>query len=172
MAKLKVFRTASGFHDSYVAASSRAAALRAWGAASDLFSMGAAEQVTDPKLMAEPLANPGVVIKRSRGTAGEHLAAAPSAKPRKAVAKTTKPKGVKPRPSRARLDEADKKLAAAKAAYEQARKEIEAEAVQLEKRRRELRRKYEAEAGKLQAGRDEAEAAHEQAMERWRAEID
>ena len=37
MAKLKVFRTAIGFHDAYVASPSRAAALRAWGADTDLF---------------------------------------------------------------------------------------------------------------------------------------
>ena len=40
MAKLKVFRTPIGFHDAYVAAPSRAAALRAWGADTDLFSTG------------------------------------------------------------------------------------------------------------------------------------
>jgi hypothetical protein len=51
MPKLKVFRTVSGFHDAYVAVPSRAAALRAWGASTDLFGMGAAEEVKDPKFM-------------------------------------------------------------------------------------------------------------------------
>ena len=176
MAKLKVFRTASGFHDSYVAVPSRAAALRAWGAASDLFSMGAAEQVTDPKLMAEPLANPGVVIKRARGTAAEHLAASPAAKPRKAgraaAAKPPKPKRIKPRPSRTRLDAADKKLAEAKARHDRARDAIDAEIARLEERKRKLRQDYEAEAGKLQAIRDKAEEAYEQAADQWRAQLD
>ena len=94
MAKLKVFRTSSGFHDSYVAAPSRAAALRAWGANTDLFAMGAAEQVTDAKLMAEPLAQPGAIVKRSRGTAGEHMSAAasPKTEARKAEAKPPRPR--------------------------------------------------------------------------------
>ena len=74
--QLKVFRTMTGFHDAYVAAPSRAAALRAWGATTDLFAMDAAEQVTDPKLTAEPLAKPGEVIKQLRGSDEEHLAAA------------------------------------------------------------------------------------------------
>ena len=89
MPKLKVFRTTSGFHDSYVAAPSRAAALRAWGANTDLFAMGAAEQVTDAKLMAEPLAKPGTIVKRSRASPTEHLSAAGKSKARKAGAKTT-----------------------------------------------------------------------------------
>src|SRR3990170_4281961 len=106
MPKLKVFRTSSGFHDSYVAAPSRAAALRAWGANTDLFAMGAAEQVTDTKLMAEPLANPGTVIKRSRASAEDHLSAAHAgkAKPKKGAAKSAKAKKAAPPPSRARLD--------------------------------------------------------------------
>ena len=48
MPRLKVFCTTSGFHDSIVAAPSKPAALKAWGAKTDLFSMGAARLVTDP----------------------------------------------------------------------------------------------------------------------------
>src|SRR6185437_7602663 len=65
--KLKVFRTPTGFHDAYVAAPSRKAALEAWGAATDLFARGSAEEVTDARLMAEPLKHPGQVIRVSRG---------------------------------------------------------------------------------------------------------
>lgn len=64
---LKVFRTVTGFHDAYVAVPCRAAALRAWGAAKDLFARGVAEEVTEPALAAEALARPGVVIRRPRG---------------------------------------------------------------------------------------------------------
>jgi len=46
MKKLKVFRAVSGFHDAYVAAPSRAAALQAWGATTDLFVRGAADPST------------------------------------------------------------------------------------------------------------------------------
>src|SRR6185312_8207523 len=55
--KLRVFRTPIGFHDAYVAAPSRKAALAAWGAEANLFARGTAEQVSDPKLMLEPLKN-------------------------------------------------------------------------------------------------------------------
>ena len=72
--KLKVFRTPIGFHDAYVAAPSRKAALEAWGADSNIFAQGIAEEVTDPKLMEEPLADPGTVIRRVRGSADEHFA--------------------------------------------------------------------------------------------------
>ena len=41
-----VFRTMTGFHDAYVAAPSRAVAIRASGAVADLFAMDAAEQVS------------------------------------------------------------------------------------------------------------------------------
>lgn len=79
--QLKVFRTMAGFHDAYVAAPSRTAALRAWGATTDLFAMDAAEEVTDPRLMKEALKEPGVVVRKSRGSDAEHMAAAgPNAK--------------------------------------------------------------------------------------------
>ncbi|QNM82687.1 hypothetical protein H8M03_11925 [Sphingomonas sabuli] len=73
--RLKVFRTAIGFHDAFVAVPSRKAALEAWGAGTDLFSLGAAEEVTDAKLMKAPLQTPGEVVKVPRATEKEHLSA-------------------------------------------------------------------------------------------------
>ena len=87
---LKVFRTPIGFHDAYVAAPSQKAALEAWGSDANLFARGAAERVTDAGLMAEPLAHPGKVIRRPRGTTAEHLAALPRDKP-----KSPRPSGSK-----------------------------------------------------------------------------
>ena len=75
---LKVFRTPIGFHDAYVAVPTKKAALAAWGSTRDLFARGIAELVTDPALTAEPLAAPGTVIKRSRGTTAEQIAALPT----------------------------------------------------------------------------------------------
>ena len=92
--KLKVFRTPIGFHDAYVAAPSQKAALEAWGADGNLFAQGIAEQVDDPKLMEEPLARPGEVIKRVRGSLDEHVAALGKAAPK------PKPKA-EPKPSEA-----------------------------------------------------------------------
>jgi len=73
--KLKVFRTPIGFHDAYVAAPSRKAALEAWGSDGDLFAQGLAEVVTDPKLTKKALARPGEVIRTLRGTEAEQLRA-------------------------------------------------------------------------------------------------
>ena len=72
---LKVFRLPVGFHDAYVAAPSQKAAAEAWGADASVFARKDAELVTDPELTEEPLARPGQVIKRLRGTAAEQIAA-------------------------------------------------------------------------------------------------
>jgi hypothetical protein len=174
MAKLKVFRTSSGFHDSYVAAPSRAAALRAWGANTDLFAMGAAEEVTDAKLMAEPLATPGAIVKRSRGTAGEHMSAAASRKPKrgKSDPKPPRPRKVKPPPSRAKLDEADRRLAEAEARYELARGKLDEEVKRLNEKRRKLEQKHQAEIASQRGKRDRAAQAYRNAVKAWQATTD
>ena len=100
-AKLKVYRTSIGFHDAYVAASSQAAALKAWGTDKPLFARGAAEVVTDPELVAEPLASPGVVVKRLRGTAEEQVAALPPDRPRAPSKRRLRPSVGPPSRSRA-----------------------------------------------------------------------
>lgn len=73
--RLKVFRTPIGFHDAYVAAPSRKAALAAWGTDADLFARGTAEEVTEARLTAEPLKRPGEVIRVSRGDLAAQLKA-------------------------------------------------------------------------------------------------
>ena len=68
---LKVFKTPIGFHDAYVAAPSRKAALEAWGAGTDLFSAGIAEPVSSAGEAAKAaLAKPGEVV-RVGGVGGE-----------------------------------------------------------------------------------------------------
>ena len=128
----------TGFHDAYVAVPSRAAALRAWGATTDLFAMDAAEQVTDPNLMAEPLARPGEVIKHVRGSDEEHLAAAGPATKAK-VADPATPKA-KPRPSRASLEKAERRLDDAKTERAQENETFEREKAALRKREDAARR--------------------------------
>ena len=172
MPKLKVFRTSSGFHDSYVAAPSRAAALRAWGANTDLFAMGAAEQVTDAGLMAEPLAKPGEIVKRSRGSAGEHLSAAGKPKAKKTSDKAARIRKAKPPPSRTKLDKADRQLTEAELRYDRAREELDEEAKQLNEKRSKLRRKHEAEIEKQLARRDAAAKAHKEKVKAWQAATD
>jgi hypothetical protein len=168
-AKLKVFRTVTGFHDAYVAAPSRAAALRAWGATTDLFAMDAAEQVTDPKLMAEALARPGEVIKLSRGSDIEHMAAAgPAAKPR-SKAKAPPARKPKPRPSRANLDQAEKRLEEAEAAHAKEVEALEAEKAALRKREEAARRAYNAKRSRLEDSRQAEADAYDEALKEWRS---
>lgn len=174
-AKLKVYRTAIGFHDAYVAAASQKAALAAWGTDKPLFARGAAEVVTDPELTEAPLAHPGTVIKLPRGTAEEHVAALPvvppasetgsSKAPKPAKAKTTPAR--EPKPSRAALDEAEAAIAAKKRAQAAEIDAIEAEERALRDRRRAVERQHEQAIKRLRERRDQAEAAYQSAVKRW-----
>lgn len=181
--KLKVFRTPIGFHDAYVAAPSQKAALEAWGADGNLFAQGIAEQVDDPKLTEEPLARPGEVIKRLRGSTEEHIAAVgkvekkkdgsrPSTSLRTAIksgmTKEAKPKPPKPKPSRAALDDAEAAIEKAEKKQRKKLREIEQDLQELDRKRRELQRKHEAERDRLAEKRDRARTAYERAMRAWK----
>ncbi|KQS05186.1 hypothetical protein ASG11_05420 [Sphingomonas sp. Leaf357] len=181
--KLKVFRTPIGFHDAYVAAPSRKAALEAWGSDRDLFGRGVAEQVTDEALMREPLAHPGTVIKLSRGTMAQQLAALPddppppSAKPDatssragsddrvKPEKKASKPK---PKPDRGPLDRAREALDAAEAGFEAERTDFKRRADDLARERAEMEKREKAERDKLDRALDKADAEYRQRMRAWR----
>jgi hypothetical protein len=177
--RLKVFRTPIGFHDAYVAAPSQKAALEAWGADGNLFAQGIAEQVDDPKLIEEPLARPGEVIKRVRGSLDEHVAALgkkdrPS--PRSPAASRPLPRGEgerkkrpKPRPSRDALDAAEEALEKAEKKQRKKLRAMDEEIQALERKRRELQRKHESERDDLAGKRDRARAAYERAMDAWRS---
>lgn len=180
MPTLKVYRTPIGFHDAYVAAPSKKAALRAWGSEKDLFARGSAELVTDEELSKAPLAEPGVVIKRSRGTAAEQIAALPPDKPRKVkveeveeaptkaeAKKVPKPKP-KPRPDRGALDEADAAIAKAGKRHDKARQEIDARIAALQAEREALVRGQREEKSALEDARDAAADAYDAAMRDWR----
>lgn len=167
---LKVYRTPIGFHDAYVAAPSQAAALKAWGTDRNLFAREAAELVTDPALTAAPLADPGKVIKRLRGSADEQMAAAspPSVARGKAKVDAKPRKAPPPRPSRAALDEAEQALAAEEAAQAKVVDAITGQIQKLERERHALIETHEDRRATLETARDEAEAAHRAAVDRWR----
>ena len=176
--KLKVFRTPIGFHDAYVAAPSQKAALEAWGADGNLFAQGIAEQVSDPELMEEPLANPGKVIKRVRGSTDEHFAALdrtarkPKAKG-KAEERDEAPKSEgkpKPRPRRDKLDAAEQALEKVEKKQRKKLTELDERIRELERKRRDLQRKHEAERDELAEERDRARSAYDRAMETWRSD--
>ncbi len=174
---LKVFRTPIGFHDAYVAAPSRKAALAAWGADNDLFASGSAELVTDPALTAGPLAAPGEVIKRSRGSLADHLDAAGKAKPRPrpvkgqpAAAPPKRKRVPKPRPARDKLDQAEAAVAALQTQAGTERAELDRREAKLLEERKALNARQRREGDKLDAQLERVRSKYEQEMERWRSE--
>lgn len=174
---LKVYRTAIGFHDAYVAASSMKAALAAWGTDKDLFARQAAELVEDPALTAEPLAHPGEVIRKLRGSAAEHV---------KALGKMARPKAAKPAPAEEPAPSppkppprppkpSDEDVVLARAALEKAQIRGREQVHDLAARERALaeeRRRMEHELGEVQrrreAGLRDAEASYASALAAWR----
>ena len=168
--KLKVFRTPIGFHDAYVAAPSMKAALAAWGAESNLFAQGIAEAVTDPRLIKEPLANPGEVIRLARGSAGEHLKAVETAAKKASGSRTksgmTREKAAKP--DRAGLDSAEERLTELDRAHRAELRAIDRAEAELDRRRRQAERRHAADREEAVARRDKAKRAYDKAMKAWR----
>ncbi|TPG48998.1 hypothetical protein [Sphingomonas glacialis] len=190
--RLKVFVVPAGFSDAYVAAPSRKAALAAWGSEHDLFARGVAQEVTDAALMAEPLAKPGEVIKRSRGTTAEQIAAlpaqparpakapedAPAARakvgrggakhaastPRKAEAKPEPP----PKPSSDALAAAEQALADLEDRYRYADAKLTARQRALDRERRDLDAKHDRESKALSKALAAERDRYDTAMARWR----
>jgi chromosome segregation ATPase len=154
MPRLKVFCATSGFHDSVVAAPSRPAALKAWGAKTDLFSMGVARQVTDPKIVKKAMAHPGEVIRLNRS--GGEEAPAPKKAAKRPAAK---------RPSRAKLNAAEQRLTKLDESQTNEREAIERELKALERKRDELLKRH-------SKARNSAEAKLDEARERYEAELE
>jgi len=171
--KLKVFRTAIGFHDAYVAAPSQKAALEAWGSSHDLFARGEAELVEDAKLAAEPLAHPGQVIKRLRGTAEQQLAALPAGTSRKSAARGKRDgrpaRKQVPHPDRAPLDRAEEALAQATRRHAATLDALAREEEALRKRRRQAEQARDDEIARLGKALDRLREDYERKLDRWRA---
>lgn len=161
MQKLKVYRTPIGFHDAYVAAPSQKAALEAWGSDANLFARGVAEQVTDPALMKEPLAQPGKVIRKLRGTAEQQLAALPKSARGPGKMKPARPK--KPA-SRAALEAAETALAEAEQRQRAEISALQAREAALARERRALEKRHDAESAKLAKARDRERSNYERAL--------
>ncbi len=173
--KLKVFRTPTGFHDAYVAAPSRKAALAAWGSDADLFARGVAEEVTEARLMAEPLKRPGEVIKLSRGDLATQLkalgprkkTAKPSAPEPDEPAKPRKAPKPKPPPKRDKVDAAEAALKQARQRHAKEAQALEDKRDAIERQLTALRAKQDQEAARLERKRDEAREAYREALETW-----
>lgn len=182
---LKVFRTPIGFHDAYVAAPSQKAALAAWGSDADLFARGVAELVTDDALMAEPLAKPGEIIRRSRGTAAEQIAEAAKAPPappkakgrakadreaaadRKPTVSRKQTRKPRPRPARTKLDAAEAAVADAEAAARTEDRRIAGEIASLTREREAQRASAEKNIARLDRARANAETSYKRAVAKW-----
>ncbi|WP_404370578.1 hypothetical protein AB5I39_02230 [Sphingomonas sp. MMS24-J45] len=185
---LKVFVVPAGFHDAYVAAPSRKAALAAWGSEHDLFARGIAHEVTDPALMVEPLAHPGEVIKRSRGTTAEQIAALPDA-PVRATAGEPPPEPANakrggnkasaerkaepkppppPKPSRDALAAAEQALADLEDTYRETDAALIARQRALDRERRDLDAAHERDSQERSEALSEERDRYDRAMARWR----
>jgi hypothetical protein len=187
--KLKVFRTPIGFHDAYVAAPSQKAALEAWGSDTNLFASGAAERIDDPELMREPLADPGKVIRRLRGTVAEHMAALPKDKARsrkKSKGRSTEtsapqsrkakpairkpPPKPKPRPNRQPLTRIEAELAEIEKRHERERSALGRKQAELDRERRALERDQAREHDSVERRVAAAREKYDRAMRAWRAD--
>lgn len=171
---LKIYRTAIGFHDAYVAAPTKKAALEAWGSEKDLFARGAAEAVAETPFADELIAQPGVVVKKLRGTAEEQLAAlppTPAKQPRKTGPAAKPPRKPapppKPRPSRAKLDAAERAIEVAEERHEAALRDLAEREAALARERRELTKAQREENAALERARDAERHAFDAALKRW-----
>lgn len=188
--QLKVYRTPIGFHDAYVAAPSQKAALEAWGSDANLFARGVAELVTDPALTREPLARPGAVVRRLRGSADDHFAALPRTEAKRARKAGTpaddvpappgpasraakaepapKPPKPKPRPSRAKLDAAEEALDAIDRRHREELAEMRRREEGLARERRAVEQRQAREVERLTRARARAREKYDEAIARWR----
>lgn len=177
---LKVYRTAIGFHDAYVAAPSMKAALAAWGTDKNLFARGAAELVEDPALTAAPLARPGEVVRVVRGSAAEHVEAlgkqavkkppkrSRAKPPAEADAPPPPAKSPPPRPSRAALDRAEQAEGRLRERHEAERERIAQRKAALAEEERKLRARQREEERAASDTLDRAKEKFEAAMQAWR----
>ncbi|MES2032567.1 MAG: hypothetical protein V4466_00185, partial [Pseudomonadota bacterium] len=101
----RVFTWSDGFHSYFVAETSRAKALAAWGFDRDLFREGAASEVTEGAAHDAALARPGEVIEEVAGDIHK-LAEAPAVRAR------PRPSGKALAAARARLTAVEENLAA------------------------------------------------------------
>ena len=177
--KLKVFRTAVGFHDAYVAAPSQKAALEAWGSDSNLFSQGLEEQVASGPGVDEALSNPGVVIRTSRGSVKEQMAALgetataegrsgqPQRQPKRASASVGKTLR-EPKPSRGELSDAEEALDQLRGQQTKALDEIARRQKDLDRERSALERQQEREMIAAKQAVDKLRRTYDARLAAWR----
>ncbi|TKV74153.1 cell envelope biogenesis protein TolA [Bradyrhizobium elkanii] len=174
--KLKTFVTSLGFFDRAIAAPSMKAALEAWGADSNLFHQGAAEETDDPDIVAATMAAPGVVLKRpvgSRGAFRERADLPTDVELEDASTKAAKAKaGKRPKttqPKRQSDPAAERKAAAA---YEREERHRSRQRAKEQAVRDRLRKRRQAAMEKAQRTLDVARERHEERVAQIRAQIE
>jgi hypothetical protein len=170
--KLKTCQTSLGFFEQAIAAPSMKAALEAWGADSNLFHQGVAEESHDPDVIAATMAKPGVVLKRpvgSDGPFGEH-AKLPKNLGRDGRKKPAYKSATKVKKSLAQPNEAADRKAAQ--AYERERQCREREEAKEEAARQKERERRQQAIDKAQAALDNAEQEHTLRAAALRAELE
>lgn len=172
--KLKTYQTSLGFFDLAIAAPSMKAALEAWGADSNLFHQGAAEESHDPDVIAATMAKPGVVLRRPVGTDrpfSEH-AELPTdlggGEPTKTARKSKVHKAK--RPSARPVDKAAERKAAL--AYEKEQKRRRLEQAKEEAARQKDRERRQQAVDKAQAALDKAGQEHAKRAAVIQAEVE
>lgn len=155
MPKLKVFCATSGFYDNVVAAPSKPAALKAWGAKTDLFSMGVARLVTDPAIRQKALERPGEIIRLSRSGGVE--IERPKRRPRSSAAQ----------PNRTRILAAEKALATLEQKQAEERDKIDAQLDDLRKKRDVLESRHTKERQVAEGKVERARETYEAALAKW-----
>lgn len=138
--RLKVFQAQFGFYDTVVAASSQAAALRAWGVNQNLFASGEATVATDAAAVAAATAHPEVPLRRAVGSTDPfvleptRLPDVPDA-PKKPAVKAKPVAPAKPPADRSKLDAAETALGALDEDRKREEADFRREAEDLEARR-------------------------------------
>ena len=174
--KLKTYQTSLGFFDLAIAAPSMKAALEAWGAESNLFHQGAANESDDPNVIAAAMKKPGVVLRRpvgSGGSFGEHAELPTNlGGDKRPTEASRKPKGseAKKKPSSLPVDkEADRKAALA---FEKEQKRRERERASEEAARERERERRQRAVDKAQAALETAEREHAKKTAAIQAEVE
>jgi colicin import membrane protein len=174
--KLKTYQTSVGFFDLAVAAPSMAAALRAWGADTNLFQQGFAKETDDPAIVAATLAQPGVVLRRPVGSDGafsEHAELPKELTVDRGKERTAKPRAPTREPPAQKVD--DKAAREAALAFERERQRRESERRKAAAAREKERKRREQAIAKAEAALEQAKRDHEtkvEAIERERAALD
>lgn len=171
--KLKTFQTSLGFYDLAIAAPSMKAALEAWGAGSNLFHQGVANETDDPDVVAATMSKPGVVLKRPAGSSGRFAENSDLPSDLGSAGRGRRRESHRAKPAKkppSEISERDARKAAAE--FEKRQKRRDAERRREEAARERDRERREKATAKAQAALDNAELKHAKKASEIQAEVE